>query len=495
MPTLTSRPSADPWNTPAAAFACLCLLGITLLLGPQLADDSRQTQAIWSLMSVAFAYIAVLVTSVRGFWSMPALFMLVAILFHCGLLVAQAYGAEPHFFNPSDSSWFTSEASASAIVLVTIGLVSFSTGSVLAGLMRTRHAYRPNEVDEARTDMASTMGMLGCAVLSVSVTVWFFYTVKSLGLGFALSSYSVYLDATAQTPVYLSFYGIGYGLVLAAASGDPSWVKRSMFVFTIFAMAALPIGLRGEVLFPAAAAAALLARWCSMPRKSLVVILAFVLLTSISVIKQIRQVGLGAVETTQLTASPTWALAEMGATLRPVAVTVEWHIYNGEPFRDGDSYWAPLDRATSHLLRQEVPNANSDYRLMNVEIRSRVTGIGGSFIAEAYHNFGRAGVLLVPAFYGAILARLNSRRRTIVRDACAGMLLFALVQHIRNSFAPVPMQITFGLFLVGFVAIASMLRSRALDDRSLVVASGKVPAVSDSPSWGEAGRPGGRAPS
>ena len=81
--------------------------------------------------------------------------------------------------------------------------------------------------------------------------------------------------------------------------------------------------------------------------------------------------------------------------------------------------------------------------MFNVEIANRVGQIGGSPVAEAFHNFGTVGVVLFMAVLGALLVRLERRS-----DAVVGVVLLPLLIQVRNSFAPVPVQIGIGLLLV-----------------------------------------------
>jgi len=89
-----------------------------------------------------------------------------------------------------------------------------------------------------------------------------------------------------------------------------------------------------------------------------------------------------------------------------------------------------------------------DDRLFNVEILDRVGPIGGSPVAEGYHDAGLFGVLLLLGAIGCAIGWLERRPATPLGHAAVGVLLLPLLGQIRNSFAPVPAQIAVGLLLL-----------------------------------------------
>ena len=73
---------------------------------------------------------------------------------------------------------------------------------------------------------------------------------------------------------------------------------------------------------------------------------------------------------------------------------------------------------------------------MNVEIADRVGPIGGSMIAEAEHNFGLLGVVIIMGLVGAAAAGGTSRRRSAWAQVVMGIIGLLALMHVRNSFAP-----------------------------------------------------------
>jgi hypothetical protein len=132
------------------------------------------------------------------------------------------------------------------------------------------------------------------------------------------------------------------------------------------------------------------------------------------------------------------AVAEMGYSLRPTTVVLGWHS-RGEPLRGGDTFLAVPARALEKLVGEGPPAF--DTRLFDVEILSRVGAIGGSPVAEGFHNFGLAGVIGVMALLGLLVAIVSRNPRTPTDDAFVGAVLVILLTQVRNAFAPVPVQL------------------------------------------------------
>ena len=449
---LEARRAPAPSRALSGILAVLTFV-VTLAWYTELAELSLRTISLWSLFATASAFVFLTRRSLRGFWSASSIFMLVAMCFHQGLLIYSALDIAPTF-DGQTGLWYTTFYTKQAAVIVTASLTAYGlSAAALAGRIRADEDAEPLAAGDRA---AGVFGFGGFAALTLAVAAWFLYTASALGAGFVLTSYERYLRTTAGQPLPYIFYLIGLGLVVAVASGSPKWRKRTIIVFTIFALAALPIGLRGEVLFPAAAAAAVFARRSKLPRGLIVVALLVVLLSGIHALQQLRTEGLGGTTLGEITASPLRGVAELGGSLRTVQAVASWRAVDGPENPHGSTYAAPFDRAIAgRLLGQTQPPAASDMRLLNVEMRTRETTIGGSFIAEAYRNFGLLGALLIPALIGLGLGAFDRRRSTVVTDAMLGVVLVALLQHVRNSFAPTPAQIVIGLVFVAALSVWS----------------------------------------
>ena len=86
---------------------------------------------------------------------------------------------------------------------------------------------------------------------------------------------------------------------------------------------------------------------------------------------------------------------------------------------------------------------------MNVLVDMRNAGaIGFSPIAEAYRNFGVAGVLLIMGFTGWFIGKLDQLPRTGAWPAMVGLVMIPQLIQVRNSFIHVPFSTLAGVIVL-----------------------------------------------
>jgi len=191
------------------------------------------------------------------------------------------------------------------------------------------------------------------------------------------------------------------------------------------------------------------------------------ILALVNAAKVIRQSGIAGLAGEGFSASPLAAIGELGGSIRVVATTYLWHDDLAEPFRYGETYTVAIARAMEAVLTPgaRLP-ASEDFRLMNSEIMSRAGGIGGSAVAEAFHNFGAIGVVIVFLLLGAVFglfSRSNISATTIALYAAVSLPLF---NHVRNSFVPVVPTILAGVVAVVLISLLPTVE-RVWRDRRL----------------------------
>jgi hypothetical protein len=243
---------------------------------------------------------------------------------------------------------------------------------------------------------------------------------------------------------------ISIGAVLGVVGGGRVRVA-TWAIFGAYAVVAFLIGSRGAVLFPLLTLLVVEVRQGRRIRPLWTAAGALGVLVLVGLVRQTRLTGFSQ-PVGALLASPFDALAEMGYSLRPTAVVIDWHSA-AEPFRDGVTLIAVPLRFIEKLTGWHGGPPAFDDRLFNVEIAQRVGAIGGSPIAEGYHNFGAAGVVLVLAAIGLTVGFAERAPRTPLGNALVGIVLLPLLVQVRNSFGPVPVQLALGLLLLWFVRV------------------------------------------
>jgi hypothetical protein len=104
---------------------------------------------------------------------------------------------------------------------------------------------------------------------------------------------------------------------------------------------------------------------------------------------------------------------------------------------------------------------------MNSVITRRVGTIGFSQPAEAFENWGRAGVVGFMFVIGLVLSWIDRSPKRVWSLLARNSVLVPLLYEVRNAFSPVPGQIVIGLALsAGVLLLARHQRARAGAGRS-----------------------------
>jgi len=405
---------------------------------------------------VRFAWIAatsVIATgsliALAGVWSATAVYAGVFWCFHFGLIATLASGYISTVDLPlGDESWVVGPFSGEAAILALAGILAFASG---ACFMYWRRGSFDSERDQrlGPQEAAHPYGVVGSLLLLSSIVGWCYVVLAARGVAGFFASYEEFLQMTSDFSMSLALISpaLACGFVMAV-TGRAGWHRTSAIVaFVCFALVALPIGLRTEVMFPAVAAIVARARCGKSFSWVKAGAVAVGLLLLIPIVREVRTVGVGALP--QALLSPRLdALVEMGESLRPVEQVIRWHA-EGEPYQQGDSYWAPFERAGARVLPGlKATAADDDLRLMNVLVLDRIGAIGFSPVAEAYRNFGPVGVVIVLGLLGMALGAIDTirdRRRAVLAIAT---LYPPLLINIRNSFVSVPAQCAAGILVV-----------------------------------------------
>lgn len=437
----------------STASLLLSLLVVTAL-HDYLVGQSLQTICQVSLFFVLTTVIAGYVVSGRNFWSFSVIYLMALGVFHFGLVGPFALGIISSQEITHASYWWLRPSTGKAVLLTTAGYIACGTGiALLAAWSNRRGVSKPRSTEEGP---GRTLLSLAGAVLTIgSILSWFYIALSRGGIFILTGSYDAYLSATRSSGTVWVWFFLGLGVSFLAAS-PPSHLRAAAFgAFLLLAIFALPIGLRGEVMFSASAALVILARHRRMPSTKAAVIGMVVLLVLISLLREVRQVGVGGVGGNEFDPGITAGLVEMGGTIRTVAEVVHWRV-QGDSLIYGASYWAPFDRAVCQILHpwQCVPAAE-DERIMNVLIQNRLGPYGFSPIAEAFRNFGAVGVVGIMLIIGLIVAGLDSWAHGWKREAAASVVFVELLINVRNDFVAIPAHLAMGMALVLFLITAS----------------------------------------
>jgi hypothetical protein len=390
----------------------------------------------------------------KGIWSICFIFFISFSMFHGGLMLASSVnGITDEDTLYQISRWYYSVETDNAIHLFNLGMIGFSLGAVL--FSKVAPIAEDSEVSDV---FKKRIYNLGGFLLIFMVSLFF-------GVGFgtgAIGSYGAYLATLDAIPLLGTIFAyiylfIGLSLVFISVAYRKGFGYLYFIIFAVWAGFAFKLGLRGEVMFPGTVAGCILGRRGAPVNGFTLLIMTVCFLILTGIVKNARISGdYSAVDSV----NPLNAVAEMGASLRPVQEVIKWR-KNGDQLLWGGSYWAPVERQLAHFVPglHRKPGVE-DRRLLNVVVSERAGPIGFSPVAEAYLNFGERGVLLVFLFLGALMAYFDSQPSRLRYDILVGASLVPLFIMIRNSFAPVPVQILVGIVLAHIVMYVAITRFR-----------------------------------
>lgn len=418
-----------------------------------------QTNALISSGVMIACLVLHLLVAKRSYWSPSFIFIFIYCLFHFGLVVMIALNlaSDIHL-----GMWARDYQFNQAILLVSLGLASYVIGVVLSGvILGAEHIERAFDADDG---LQGVVVWIGFGLVLVSVATWFAMAVYYGGWQILTSPYLTFLSVTEGSGIWFFYFPLGVGLIFLVAA-EPAKLRTTGFgIFVVFAMVAFPLGLRGEVLFPMAAAAAMLGmkgRPFSLPVALLVLVL---LLSLIAFIRVVRDDGLSGFEYTATQLRPADALTEMGGSIRPVVEILKWH-EAGEGYLYGQSYLAPFDRLLVYFIPgwSRLP-ADEDQRLLNVVIQKRVGPIGFSIVAEAFKNGGMYGVIIVMGLLGMLFGSFDNLHFSRMAQIVLGLSMFPLLGHIRNAFTQVPFQWLLGFLVLAIAVTLARIRCQPIKD-------------------------------
>jgi hypothetical protein len=398
-----------------------------------------------------------------GLWTATGAYAAVYWCFHFGLIAVLASGlVQPVEISAWDQAWVLGPFAADAAVLALVGSLAFASGANLLHAWRGSAASPRIMPDPA--DAAHPHGAAGSLAVIATAAIWCGIVVTASGTAGFSSSYAEYLQATSEFNAAMSVVWLGLGLgIVMSATGKPGWLRTGAIgVFCCLALVALPIGLRGEILFPSIAALVAAARCGRVlsPGRACAFVLG--LLVLIPAVRDVRNTGLQGLPNMVLELRFFDAFMEMGGSLHPVEKVVRWKT-EGEPFEMGRSYWAPIERAAARILPGlRSMAAEDDMRIMNVLVTDRVGAIGFSPVAEAYRNCGPLGVVVVLGLLGAAMAGMDRIRDRRIAVLVLATLYVPLLTNVRNSFVSVPTQCLAGLLFVAALAVVRHVSSSVL---------------------------------
>ncbi len=442
-------------------FHCLSfffLALLTLILFYFLLSDltwNRDIILLLSLLSTLLSIIVIITSERHSIFGFTGIYLTYLSIAHFGV-IGSLIISPTSLDNFNSIDWVYHELILNASVISGLGIAIYTISS------QSINFFRKKEYDEKHYnsifEMYSNNGIKYVGILLL-LTCNIYLLVSFFAGNLPLNApYAYYRAAIELLPSYKWF-------LFAFATSIPflfSSVKKNEFKWLIPLVLIPSVGLlltgnRGEVFFPLAAGIAVLnKKGYKFRLKHLLIgsIIFFLLIPGIRLTRSAQDIRPDSVTNIRIT-DP---FVEIGYTMRPFIETLRW-FEAGEQHSYGKTYLLPFERAFYGLFPfDERPKlTGSPYNLTE-----RTPRQGYSVIAEAYHNFGISGVLLIMAFFGLLFSFTDSRPHSPKYLAIMGGIFAALVNNIRNSFIFVPAHIVLVIILGTFISslLQFILRNR-----------------------------------
>jgi len=356
-------------------------------------------------------------------------FLAVLGLFHLGIPLGNFLNYSNDYYDGILSRWYYDKYTINSYIAVYLFILGYLL-NLFVKIRKVEFKTSLFKLDDLSLKVAF------CFYIFI-VIAWVIF-VKLIG---GVNNYSQYALLSSSSSIFSFIFSYGnnlIGILYVLTSSSKQYSKRALYILLIWAFFALPIGLRGEVLFPLIIGLTFLIEYKTIKLNFIkIIMISSIVLTALSAIFVYRHGE--AVENTEV--SPFAALVEMGGSLRPVSESIKWISTNEVNLYLGETYWAPLERLLSKFIPyiQRLP-ANEDMRLMNVLIADKAGPYGFSIIAESFINFSFLGCFLVGIISGFILKYYDSLANK--NNFLILAIVFAIFFHIRQSFVG-----AFGVFL------------------------------------------------
>nr|WP_272955426.1 O-antigen polysaccharide polymerase Wzy [Pedococcus badiiscoriae] len=387
--------------------------------------------------------------SSRMVLSVGPIYVLIFGLFHFGLMWTTGFlgAAALGPIGKENLAWIYSVQGRQALILACWGILAFTCGLVLAPSLPAAPPAAPQ-----RGDKLQRLGVFGVLISVAGAAMWGYSVLSVGGIRALQGGYLKFLES-AQTPmVAYGTWALGLGLALSQLGNTRTRIMGGA-LFLSFALVAFPLGLRGAVLFPVATWLTTRHRLGRRTPLWLVATVGVGALILSAIVRATRVSQADALVPKTFLDAVSGSISELGFSLYPTVATMRWSA-SGEPPAGFSSFYIVPLRFLERLLGLPVPPGESDPRIFNVVMQAREGAVGGSPVAEANHAMGMPGVLLVMFVIGVVLGLATRFEKQQI--ALLPVIALPLFINVRNSFAPVPVQMLLGLLGVWIVMKTDM---------------------------------------
>src|SRR5262249_13637229 len=241
------------FHSVVAAYAVLCgALAVAIALFTTGGTGDPTARFAW--VAIASIVVTGSLVAIVGSWTATAVYAVVLWCFHFGLVVAMASGYVSAIDLPPDIySWIFDPITGDAAVVALCGTLAFASGACLVHWRRGHSRRRSPQPDAGAA--SHPYGSVGSCLVYGALASWCAVVLLSGGPAGFFKSYEEFRQMTAEYGLAITIISpaLACGIVMSV-TGQKSWHRMmAIAAFVCFALVALPIGLRTDVMFPAVA--------------------------------------------------------------------------------------------------------------------------------------------------------------------------------------------------------------------------------------------------
>jgi oligosaccharide repeat unit polymerase len=351
--------------------------------------------------------------------SIYVFFMLFSVLFYLGQPIAFLLGADNSTLNVYSIKIYSYTILNETLVFVLISYMLIHLGAIIFRKKFTS----TKKINGISNDFSSSMNFVGILLLSVSIIPTLILIINSIN-AVSTKGYIGLFTSTNTIAVNGGLLGVSAGFfvpslyLLLIANANRKFERRSITtIFLLYILVVFMLGRRGE---NSVFLLGYLLIWHNLVKpikgKKLlrVIMLGILMILLLSIISSVRSsIGTGGIVTvvrssilnTNIVDIIRGIFSEFGITLLVPATIID-KVPKVIPFYNGKTILNFFMMLIPNIFWETNPGLidGTLERLVSPFIRSgTVGGIGGSFLAELYYNFGYFSYLCLP-FYGVLLA-------------------------------------------------------------------------------------------
>jgi oligosaccharide repeat unit polymerase len=437
----------------AHAFGCLLFVGFvlnTVPLGFTLDELPYLLSVIVTVLSIWCVWSWWAMT--RSWFNPYTIFFLSAALFNAGHAILEVFQLNPDGLL---GELFSLETTVATLILVTLGLAFFHLGALVSALIANARGSAPERPGTSTRTTDRVIGAVGWSLLAISLPLSVLTAVGSLSVVMSGGYIALYQQNAAigidAAPKLVADFLIPAAILILAASrqrGVGVWV--ALGVIGANAAVQLFLGYRAFAIWPLLAGVWAYHRLVRpLPRFLLLGTAAFLMFVVFPLVPVTRNIS----GSDRDSAAVLWesyrsidnpmisTISEIGGTMQTVAYTIDL-VPAVRPFDGGVGYLYALTTVVPNVFGQGVHpatgHASHEWLAWAVDpaIASEGGGLGYSFIAEAFLNFGWLGAPVAMGVIGFGLATLflwADRTGDRLNIALAAILLAFLSHFARGE--------------------------------------------------------------